>query len=814
VTSLLRTEAAERARLLTVSSMEIDLDLTRTSDFSSTSTITFACASPGAATFVDLAASELVTAELNGRELGAEHWHDGRLTLADLASDNRLVVKATMAYSSDGEGLHAHADPADGHRYLYAMSFLDAAPRWFACFDQPDLKAPYTLHVTVPREWTVAGNGAAVQVRPGRWELAPTKPLATYFVTLVAGPYARLSSEHDGIALHLLARRSLAEALAREADDIWAVTRSAFDAYHALFGVRYPFGDYVQAFVPDFNAGAMENPGCVTFRDQLVFRGAATRAERASRAGTIVHEMAHQWFGDLVTMRWWDDLWLNESFAEYMGHRVCSDACGYDLWTEFGIQRKDWGAVADQAPTSHPVALNGAPDAHTALGNFDGISYAKGAAVLRQLVVHLGDDVFLVGVRDYFARHAFGNAEMADLVAAWERAGGIDLSSWTQAWLTTTGMDEVVAGDGALTLVAPASGGRRTHSVSVAQLSPDGRQRALIPVRLGDEPVPLGAGGGWVPDALDETWARTRPDLDWGRQRIAPVEQPATRVVLYNALRDGVRNAAIDPALALEVLERELPEEPDDLIVGRLLTFAAGSLAGAYSPWPARAARRDRVAALARGVLDDSAPGSDRQLTALRGYLMVAPDEALLERWLAGRDVPAGLDLDDDLRWLCVQRAVMLGGPEQLIADQLVEDPSTAGRTAAVRARALVPTLEAKRGALDVVIGSAHERAYDVYATAEGLFAADDPTLVEPLVAPFFAGLARTAAFRTGWALTRAAELAFPRALPSAATLAAAEAALGDEALPGALRKPLLDGVDAVRRALASLRLYGEERSD
>uniref|UniRef100_UPI001E33FC47 M1 family metallopeptidase n=1 Tax=Desertihabitans aurantiacus TaxID=2282477 RepID=UPI001E33FC47 len=485
--ALRRAEAVDRAALLRVESMQVDLDLTaaRTSDtFASTTTLVFT-AEEGATTFCDLRCERLGEVRLNGRVLDVT-VADGRLPLEGLARHNTLVVSAKMAYSSDGEGLHRHSDPADGETYLYAMSFLDAGPRWFACFDQPDLKAPYRLSVAVPEDWQVLGNGPAVRTAPGRFTIEQPRPLATYFVTLVAGPWASVTAEHDGIVLGVHARASLGEHLRREAEDVLEVTRACFDEFHRLFGVRYPFGEYHQAFVPDFNAGAMENPGCVTFRDQMIFTGAAGEFERGARASTIAHEMAHQWFGDLVTMRWWDDLWLNESFAEYLGQRVTTEVTRYDAWSEFGIIRKAWGSVADQGPSTHPVAGNGSADAAEALSQFDGISYAKGAALLRQLAARLGDDIFLDGLRDHFATHAYGNAELADLLASWERAGAVGLQEWQQAWLRTSGMDrlEVVDADGARAVraVPPASGpsGRR-HAVAVAALDASGRELARVP---------------------------------------------------------------------------------------------------------------------------------------------------------------------------------------------------------------------------------------------------------------------------------------------------------------------------------------------
>ncbi len=489
IRSLRRAEAETRARLLTVGHTQVELDLTDPGDrFGSVTTITFEAAEPGSETFLDFKGSELVAATLNDVPVPAGEWQGGRIRLSDLQTTNTVRVAGVMAYSGDGEGLHKHVDPADGKTYLYAMSFLDAGPKWFACFDQPDLKSRYTFDVRAPEDWLVIGNGPSLPVGAGRWRLEPPEPMSSYVVTLVAGPYASVFAEHDGIRLGFHVRASWREFLEAEAPDMLEVTRACFDYYHDVFDVRYPFGEYHQAFVPDFNAGAMENPGCVTFRDSFVFRARATADERASRAGVIAHEMAHQWFGDLVTMTWWDDLWLNESFAEYMAHRCCTEATRYPLWTEFGILRKDWGAVADQSPSTHPVAGNGSADAAAALQDFDGISYAKGAAVLKQLVAYVGEDVFRSGLRDYFDRHRFGNAAFADLMAAWTRAGAVDLDTWAQAWLRTTGLDLLDVRDDTLVRTAPDRSTRRPHTVQVAFLDRDGATLGQHQVSLRSRP--------------------------------------------------------------------------------------------------------------------------------------------------------------------------------------------------------------------------------------------------------------------------------------------------------------------------------------
>nr|MDQ4007476.1 aminopeptidase N [Actinomycetota bacterium] len=616
--SLTVADARERARTIGVDRYAVDLDLTLGPEtFGSTTTIRFSCASPGASTFLDVRPQRLHSVRLNGEPVEVDRLRDGRLRLSGLAEHNEVEVVAEMAYSRDGEGMHRSVDPADGRVYLYAMAFLDAAPRIFACFDQPDLKAPYSLTVSAPPDWSVVGNGAAWPVSPGRWQLRETRPLSTYLVTLVAGPYHSVRTQHDGIPLGLHVKQSLAEHLDRQADEMFTVTSQAFDEYHRLFGIRYPFGEYHQAFVPEFNAGAMENPGCVTLRDELVFRSRVTEGERGTRARTIVHELAHQWFGDLVTMRWWDDLWLNESFAEFMAHRVCQDVTAFrDSWVDFAFVRKRWGMGADQRPTTHPVAGNGAADAASALGDFDGISYAKGASLLKQLNAHVGDGVFLEGVRRHLEEHAYRNASLSDLLLAWADAGADDVHRWAGQWLRLPGVDtlRVVADDSAASGVAlqrtapPAFPAQRPHTLTVGTLDDGGLgEQTIVRVAEDSTPVPLSPGGAnrlMVADVHDDTWAKVRLDdtvVDALPALLPRIADPVTRGVVWNSLTYAVDDAELDPGRMLEVLEAALPHEQQDIALRALLDWVTHTLRGRYLPL---GAVHGRVAALARAVLE------------------------------------------------------------------------------------------------------------------------------------------------------------------------------------------------------------------
>jgi aminopeptidase N len=819
VRSITRDEAAERAELLDVDGYEVALDLNGDgSTFASTTRIRFRCADPGAGTWVDVKPQRLTRVTLNGVPVPVDALVDGRLPLTaatGLAEANELVVEAQMAYSHDGEGLHRHVDPADGNVYLYAMSFLDAAPRWFACFDQPDLKAPYRFEVRCPDGWTVAGNAAATRDADGSWLLSQARPLSTYFTSLIAGPYHSIRAEHDGIALVLHARASLAEHLDRDAAELLQITADCLDEFHRLFGVRYPWGEYHQAFVPEFNAGAMENPGCVTFRDPLVFRSRATEAEHAVRASTIAHEMAHMWFGDLVTMRWWDDLWLNESFAEYLGHRVCDAVTQYRSWVEFGIVRKAWGYTADRRPSTHPVAGNGAADAATALSDFDGISYAKGAAVLRQLGTYLGDKVFLAGLRRYFADHAFGNASLADLLAAWTAVGAVDLPAWTQGWLQVSGLDTLrteQVGNTVTVHCEPPAGtrARRQHAITVAAFDASGRQVTQQPALLAgaSASVPLGTSGRLViADALDETWAKVAfDDATWQALPAAVGGlDPLPRVVVCNAMRLAVADAELAPRAALEVALAVLAVDPSDAVVGVLARWLSEVLIGCYLPADECDAAGERLAALMLEVASAAAPGSGRQLAAVRGYVRSSTDADRLRGWLKAVAVPDGVVIDAELRWELLRRLATLGALDLAQLDaEAAADRSTQGAVHAAACRALRPDAEAKRTAWRTIMTDAECPNYELYAIANAFWQPSQRELTAPYVERYFAEIADLASIRSGWVLAQVSEYAFPHTATDPRTVELTDTLLARADLDPGVRRSVLDAGDDLRRAVTS----------
>ncbi len=689
--NLTHAECRARAAALTVASYRVELDLSRAADpdattFPSRSTVTFTAA--GEATWIDLIAEQVTAARLDGRALDVGGFDGARLAVPAAAGEHELVVEARCRYSRSGEGLHRFVDPADGATYLYTHFEPTDARRVFANFEQPDLKARVTFVVTAPNGWEIVSG----QPEEGRVSgdgtdtvtFRPTPPQSTYLTALAAGPYHRVGGAWRDVSLGVLCRASMAGYL--DADEILTVTRQGLDFYDRAFGFPYPWGKYDSIFVPEYNLGAMENPGLVTFTEAFLHRGAATRADRARRAEVILHEMAHMWFGDLVTPRWWDGTWLKESFADLMGYHVTGAATGFDgAWVTFAARRKSWAYRADQLPTTHPIVAT-VDDLEAARQNFDGITYAKGASVLKQLMAYVGEEAFFAGARDYFARHAFGSTELADLLDCLERASGRDLAAWSRVWLETAGisrLDPVVESgpDGTLTRLAvtqtatdPATGEPvdRPHRLVVGLYGSDGaalRRLHTIETDVAGPctEIPRAVGG---PAALvlvnddDLTYAKVRLDpgsLASVAEHLGTIPEPLSRALVWSALWDATRDAELPAPAYLDIAWRQVAREP----AAELLDTVLGEIAAAvdeFLPAPRRAAARARCVAVCRTGLQQAEPGSDAQLTWARHLVRAAgtsPDGVAVVRALldGGAEpdgaVPDGLALDADLRWQC-----------------------------------------------------------------------------------------------------------------------------------------------------------------
>jgi aminopeptidase N len=829
MTNLTRLEAGARSALLDVAEYRVELDLDQgATTFESCSTVRFTCAERGASTFLDVKPQRLHRVTLNGVDLDLSDFDGERIVLTPLAVQNEVVVSATMRYSNDGQGLHRTVDSADGRHYVYGHAFLDAAPRVFGCFDQPDLKAPYNVSVTAPPDWIVLGNGAATSTGARSWELARTKPLATYFFTVCAGPYVSVTAVHDGIPLGIHTRASLREPLERQAEQMLTITAQSFDYYHSLFGIRYPFGEYHQVFVPEFNAGAMENPGCVTLRDQFVFRGAMTHEEVLTRSNTISHEMAHMWFGDLVTMKWWDDLWLNESFAEYMSHRTLSEATEFtDAWVDSSMARKPWGYAAERMPSTHPVAGSPAPDAQSALQNFDGISYAKGAATLRQLIAYIGDDAFISGMGQYLRAHAYGNAALVDFLAAMECASGKDLQGWADAWLRTAGLDaisvETVLDQGSISSAtvrrtAPqAYPADRPHSIDIAGFS-GGTEVFRVLTTVDQNETALSALEGkpgapmLIPNATDLTWATVK--LDPATVAAAPAElsdvpQAQARAVVWTALLEGVAVAEIDPRHLLTVVATAWAAESNQSIINRVGLLMTHRIIPAFIPPGEQEAAEAVIATNGALMLALAQPGSSRALLAARYVASSSADEDLLGRWAAGEHLPQGLDGDSDFRWVVQGNLARRGciGSAELDA-ALDRDRTMAGNVKWLQAKASAPDALAKVWAWEQLTGEHGRSNYELNALAAGFWHARDQDVLRPYVARYFSDVPALAGRVGEDALARVAALAYPANLVEASTTDQSTAALERRDLTASVRRAIVDADSHLREALASRAVF------
>ncbi|QIQ05276.1 aminopeptidase N [Streptomyces liangshanensis] len=825
---LTRDEAQTRAQFLDVHRYTIALDLTTGEDtFDSRTVIQFTARAAGD-TFVELKPAALHSVTVDGTPLDPAALDGNRLALTGLTEGpHELRIHADMRYSRTGEGMHRFTDPADGETYTYTQLFMDDVQRVFAAFDQPDLKSVFEVTVTAPEEWTVLGNGVATRTPEGpagHWTIAPTPLISTYLVAVAAGPWYSVRTEHAGLPFGIHCRRSLAPHLDTDADEILSITRACFDRYHEKFEEPYPFDSYDQAFVPEFNAGAMENPGLVTFRDEFIYRSAVTDTERQTRAMVVAHEMAHMWFGDLVTLAWWDDIWLNESFAEYMGYQILTEATRFtDTWVDFGIARKAWGYDADQRPSTHPVAPDpdAVPDTASALLNFDGISYAKGASALRQLVAWLGEKDFLAGINVHFARHKFGNATLADFIDNLASATDRDVHAWAARWLRTSGVDtltpRVTTADQGWTL-GVTHDGSRPHRVSVGTYDLDvvdpaklvARDRFALDVPLTEAPEtrPGRRPALVVLNDGDLTYAKVRLDpasWDTALRALSGVPGALTRAVIWNAARDMVRDGELAPAAYLDAARAHLPHESDLALVQGVLSFAAVQITDRYLAGADRRAALTTLTALCRDLIRRTEDGSNPglRLTAVRHFIDAATQPDALQDWLDCGSVPGGPELDPELRWRILTRLAILGAAdERVIAAELTADPSATGQEGAARCRAALPDPEAKAAAWARLFANDDLSNYLFAATAQGFWQPEQADLVREYVPRFYTE-AVALADRRGPAMAEVAgRHGFPVHAVDQDTLRLGQECLDNAEMIPALRRKLADQLDDLERAL------------
>ena len=845
--NLTRAEAEERAALLDVPRTRVHLDLSQDDGssevrtFRSRSLVDIELREPGTS-FLDIDAASVDRIVIDGVERPTEAFDGTRVHLHDLdAGAHTVAIDATMRYSRDGRGLHRFVDPTDGVVYLHSQLEPFHALQVFACADQPDLKTVLELSVDAPADWVVVSNEPTTE-RPkdgeaGRWVFAPTPRISTYLAAVVAGGYVSATSEFQRadattVPLRLFVRRSLEQHL--EVDELFDLTRSGLTYFEDVFG-RYPFTKYDQLFVPEFSAGAMENPGCVTFTEAYVFRSRVTDMVRERRAETVLHEMAHMWFGDLVTMRWWDDLWLNESFATFMSVLAMVEATRWDeAWVTFLDAEKTWAKFQDQLPSTHPIA-DEMPDVESVHQNFDGITYAKGASVLRQLVAWVGQDAFLAGCRDYFERHAWGNTTLADFLGALERASGRELADWSDEWLRTTGVnlltpDIELDDDGTYASVRivqtdPAPMWRETPhepvlrrhrlAVGVYDLS-DGklvrRERIELDVAGGSTAVPE-LSGARAGDLLllnddDLTFARITLDdrsLAVATQHLAAFVDPMPRALVWSAAWDMLRDGLLSASLFVELVANNLAHDEQVGVLQRLLMRGSAAVER-YAATGNRDRLRDVLRDQASAALARCEPGGDHQLAWFRHWASLVSDAAdldTLEGLLEGGEHFPGLSVDTDLRWAIVVALAHAGRADDALIDaELARDDTDLGQRQAMTARAARPDPAAKawaRGLLRDDADLSHTLARQLWAGHSQL---DQEDLATAYLEDFPGDLDHVWSTRTlDFAIEFAAGM-FPHGAVEAGLLGTTDAILARNDLPRPLRRVILEQRDTVVRTI------------
>ena len=845
VAEITASQTRERARLLHVDDYDITLDLTRGAEvFGSTSVIRFGCRQPGASTYADLVARTVQEITLNGVAIDpAEAYADGRIALTGLAQRNELWVVAECAYASTGAGLARSVDSSDGKVYLYT-SFEPAEARGvYANFEQPDLKAPFTFHLIAPAHWTVLSNQPAPQPEPageqdgtgegiGVWHFPATPPISTYLTAVAAGEYHLVTDSHTTpggqvIPLGLACRASLAEHL--EPGDMFAITKLGLDFYERLFGTGYPFEKYDQVMVPEY-PGAVENVGCVVIGEQFLFRSKVTDAMYELRAMVILHEMAHMWFGDLVTMRWWNDLWLNESFAEFCAFLATAEATRFtDAWTTFCNGRKAFGYLQDKLPSTHPVATN-VETLTEATANFDGISYAKGASVLKQLAAYVGRRSFFAGINGYLTEYGWANATLADLLQALTASSGRDLTDWSRAWLETAGPNTLrsefeVDTSGAFTSFAVLQEAPQQHptlrphhiAIGLYRLA-DGALRRTKRVEL-DVTGPRTAVPELVGVAQPDLILLNDDDLDYALIRFDPrslttvtesigaFTDSLPRALCWSAAIDMVREAEMPLPAFIRMLAGGMGHEPSVSVLDDLRRVTERLLVTMADPAWVPEGRR-QLATAAMPLLRSAKPGSDHQLVwaQLLTRTAVTPDQLdLLAGLLDGSAEVPGLAVDTELRWALLGRLAATGraGDPEIDAE-LERDATDDGRRHAAASRAAVPDAAHKAAAWALLAESEDLGIQGAVEVVSGFAQPEHVHLLAPYTERYFAALPGIWSSRADLFRIILGQVLFPYYAASPQLIERIDAFLAAEDRDPGLTRLIVERRDIVQRALRS----------
>ncbi|MBM6699698.1 aminopeptidase N [Bifidobacterium pullorum subsp. saeculare] len=863
--NLTRVEAEERKAIVAAPiHYAVSLDLTvGAKTFGSRTTVTFG-ATEGASTFLDLIAEQVTAVTLNGETLDpAAVFADDRIALTGLKATNEVTVEALCRYSNTGEGLHRSVDPSDGNVYLYSQFEVPDARRVYAVFDQPDLKAVFDFDVLAPASWIVLSNmpvkateddprmtaEGTLESHPAetckRWTFEPTPTMSSYLTAICAGPYAEWHTEYaneDGrtVPMAQYCRQALAPAFAKDVDYLFDITKKGFAFYAKTWGVPYPYAKYDQIYVPEYNAGAMENIGMVTIRDQYVFESKVTDALAERRVVTVLHELAHMWFGDLVTMKWWNDLWLNESFAEFTSTLATAEATEWhDAWATFCSGEKSWALRQDQLPTTHPIVapINDLNDTYV---NFDGITYAKGASVLKQLVAYVGRDRFFEGIHNYLGKHAYSNATLADLLAELEATSGRDLKAWSALWLEEAGITTIVpqvetAADGTITSLtlaqtAPAEHPTlRPHRLAVGFYNEDPATGAIVRtdrIELDVDGVATAvpeAAGRRMPALLlvnddDLTYTKIRFDqvsLAFAEENLHRFDDALARAVIWLAFWDMTRDGEFPAERFVDMTLRLLAHE-DESTTFRYALSCMSTAAWHYTPTDRRDAVVRRVAATLWDLAQQAEAGSDNQFQLVTAYLGYGEEgDAEFVRHAAGLksgevSLP-GLEIDNNLTWTLNRALASVNAmDEDEIAGELAKKETTENREFAMGARAARPTAKAKAWAWQAAIQDESLTNMQLEAVAHGFAGTPRADLAEPYAAKYFETIDWIWAHRTFHMAEALLEGLYPVYADPKSLVDLGDAWLASHAdADNALRRIVIENVEGSRRTL-KVRAYNE----
>ncbi|MFM7014544.1 MAG: aminopeptidase N [Actinomycetota bacterium] len=839
--NLTRIEARERAAIISTKSYQVDLDLTQGEElFGSTTRVRFSCSAPGSSTFIDAITGAVHSVVLNGEVLDPAVVSDGvRIQLPNLQQENELVVVAQGKYTNTGEGLHRFVDPVDNEVYLYTQFEVPDSRRMFAVFEQPDLKATFEFNVTAPSYWKVISNSPTPepqQLREGVsvWQFAPTPVISSYITALIAGPYVEVrdeltSSSGRTVPLGVFCRRSLFEYL--DAEYIFDKTKQGFEFFEGQFGVPYPFEKYDQLFVPEFNAGAMENAGAVTFVEAYVFRSKVTDATKERRVVTILHELAHMWFGDLVTMKWWNDLWLNESFAEYASTLATYEATEWHgAWATFASLEKSWAYRQDQLPSTHPIVaeINDLEDVQV---NFDGITYAKGASVLKQLVAWVGQESFMKGVSAYFKKHSYKNTELRDLLVELERESGRELSEWSKLWLETAGVNTLrpilEEADGVISSFKISQTAisdhpyLRPHRLAVGLYEIEGeslvrKERIELDVHGAETSVPDLVGKKRPALILinddDLTYAKIRlDDNSWklALSKLSEISDPLARALIWGSAWDATRDGETSPRDFIELALANLGKESESTTILTVLRQLL-TVANLYVAEENRESSQLRVADGLFELATKAKAGSDSQLQFVKFFAQFARSEKQIENLeglISGSIELDGLKIDTDLRWEILAGLAKAGSVSKERLDGELETDNTAnGQKAHIGAVAALPDLNSKQEMFDHLIEKKDLSNSLVEAASLGLVKVLDSKLLEGFVSQYFDNALKIWESKTYKIAEYLLVNLYPLPLANAELVSATKAFLEKPEVKEkpALRRIIIENLAAVERALKS----------